>query len=437
MLERIRKFVAPPVFEKDEDKTRTAAMLNTILWSQLGILVAINLLFGVVSLFTQEAPQNLAISFVAIALFAGMLLLVHQGYVRGISYLLAFSITGIITYSIAGSPTVSPATLSGLLIPVMMAGHFAGVRGTIIVASVNLLILSSLGYFYEQGWVASPPLALTDLISFGAISTTSAFLLGLASRSIREALTRARQNQEELSMLAQSLEQRVAERTKALAASTEVSRRLSTILNERQLIMEVVEQIKEAFDYYHVHIYLLDENTGDLMMAGGTGDVGAAMLKSRHKISKGKGLVGRAAENNLPVLVTDTARDPNWLPNPLLPETASEAAIPIAIAEKLVGVLDVQHNKVGGLTQVDIDLLQSIANQVAIALLNARSYSLIQQRADREARITSIGQKIQSTTSVEAALQVAVRELGRTLGANDIQVILDAPGLAQNDRKLI
>jgi GAF domain-containing protein len=86
------------------------------------------------------------------------------------------------------------------------------------------------------------------------------------------------------------------------------------------------------------------------------------------------------------------------------------------------------------LKQEDIDLLQSIANQVAIALLNARSYTTMQQRADRESRVTSIGQKIQSTTSIEGALQVAVRELGRTLATNEIQVILDAPGLAKDNR---
>jgi GAF domain-containing protein len=171
------------------------------------------------------------------------------------------------------------------------------------------------------------------------------------------------------------------------------------------------------------------------VMAGGTGDVGAALLGSGHKIHNGKGLVGRASESNLPVLVADTSKDPNWLPNPLLPETSSEAAVPIAIADKSIGVLDVQHNQVGGLKQEDIDLLQSIANQIAIALLNARSYTMIQQRAEREARITSIGQKIQSTTSIEGALQVAARELGRTLGANDIQVILDAPGLAKTGQK--
>jgi ABC-type uncharacterized transport system substrate-binding protein/putative methionine-R-sulfoxide reductase with GAF domain len=242
-------------------------------------------------------------------------------------------------------------------------------------------------------------------------------------------------NNRELQAIQTSLEERVKARTHALVTSTEVSRRLSTILNERQLIIEVVEQIKEAFDYYHVHIYMLDELTGDLIMAGGTGDVGAALLGSGHKILKGKGLVGRAAVNNVPVLVADTSTDPNWLPNPLLPETRSEVAVPIAIADKLLGVLDVQHDKVEGLRQEDIDLLQSIANQVAIALLNARSYTAMQQRADREARITSIGQKIQGTTSIEGALQVAVRELGRMLGANDIQVILDAPGLAKNNQK--
>jgi len=232
-----------------------------------------------------------------------------------------------------------------------------------------------------------------------------------------------------------TLEQRVADRTKALATSAEISRYLSTILNERQLIIEVVEQLKTAFDYYHVHIYLVDEASGNLIMAGGTGDVGASLLGSGHKVLKEKGLVGRAAHNNVAVLVSDTSKDPDWLPNPLLPETKSEAAIPIASADKVLGVLDVQHDVTDRFTKEDIDLLQSLANQVAIALLNARSYVDVQQRADREARITSIGLKIKSTTSIEAALQATARELGRTLGVNDIRVILEAPGTINNSQK--
>lgn len=214
----------------------------------------------------------------------------------------------------------------------------------------------------------------------------------------------------------EGLEGRIADRTRIIATSAEVSRRLSTVLDRQKLVQEVVEQVQGAFGYYHSQIYFFDEAREHLVMAGGTGDAGQQMLARGHKIPAGRGLVGRAAETNTAVLVAETAKDPNWLPNPLLPATQAEAAVPIALGDRVLGVLDIQHDQAFGLDQSDVEVLQSLAFQVAIAYQNARAFSQAQRQADLEALANTIGQKLQAADSVEAALQVAAREVGRALG---------------------
>ncbi len=221
---------------------------------------------------------------------------------------------------------------------------------------------------------------------------------------------------DQLDEILNSLEQRVADRTKALAASTEVSRRLSTFMNQRQLMIEVVEQVKSAFNYYHAQIYLFDAAKEELIMAGGTGEVGAVLLGTGHKIAKGKGLVGRAAGTNAPVLIADTTKDPDWLPNPLLPETSSEAAIPISIGDEVVGVLDVQHNIADGLKQEDVELLQSIANQVAIAMQNIRSAEIVAKRATELQTVATISTAAATIQNIQKMLETVVHLTQRGFG---------------------
>ncbi|MCX7608951.1 MAG: GAF domain-containing protein [Anaerolineales bacterium] len=232
---------------------------------------------------------------------------------------------------------------------------------------------------------------------------------------------------ESLQSLVTSLEQRVQERTKALQTLLEISRRLSAATDPNMLATDVVKELQAAFGYYHAHIYFLDKTTGDLIMAGGTGEAGAAMLAAGHTIHRGQGLVGRAAATKTPILVPDVSQAIGWLPNPLLPETKSEAAVPILLGEQVLGVLDVQQNRINGLTEDDVALLQSVAAQVAISLQNAQIYTELATRAELEATINYIGQRIQNTHTIQETLQTALRETSQVLGAKRILIKLVAP----------
>jgi GAF domain-containing protein len=226
------------------------------------------------------------------------------------------------------------------------------------------------------------------------------------------------------------LESRVADRTKALAASAEVSRSLSTILDADRLVLEVVDQIQHAFDYYHVQIYLFNPEKTVLEMHGGSGEAGQAMLASQHSIPAGRGLVGRAAATAKAVIISDVTQASDWLPSPLLPDTRAEIAVPIMLGEEVTGVLDVQDDEIGGLTEEDAGLLQAVANQVAIALQNARAYDQVQQRALREAQLNEINLRIQQASSIDSVLKIAAEELGKSLRRSTVNVRLESSHLA-------
>lgn len=295
-------------------------------------------------------------------------------------------------------------------------------RVQITIGLALLVIVSALAFLLARS-ISSPIIDLSGVakeISNGnvdiqaKVQTTDE--IGELAKSFNEMTATLRSNLTDLER-----------RANEVTAISEVSRRLSSVLDKQRLLIEVVDQIKSSLDYYHVHIYLLDKDSGDLIMSGGTGEVGQTMLERKHRISKGRGLVGRAAETGAPVLVPDTLKDTSWLPNPLLPETASEIAVPILSETGVVGVLDVQNNIQNSLSERDVELLQSIAYQVSIALKNADTYMEAQSQAERENIINEINRKIQNTSSVEQALQVAIRELGSTLGAKDSRIVLHLP----------
>lgn len=211
------------------------------------------------------------------------------------------------------------------------------------------------------------------------------------------------------------LEQRTADRTRASTLSAAVSRRLSTITDQRQLLTEIADLLKEAFNVYHVQICLLDGRRENLVFAGGTGEAGRMMLERGYQIPVGQGPLGQAAETNSVVHISDVSRDATWLPNPLLPDTKAELAVPIQLGDRALGVIDLHKNTAGTIRQDDIELVQSIGSQLAIALRNVQSYEKAQQQAGQINTFNGILQKIQATQDTDSALQIAAVELGAAL----------------------
>lgn len=431
MLTVIRKFLSLPRLPQDEEKARTAQILNFVLLTLLGTIGM--LLIWILYSDVNGQPQNPAlygITIIAVLAFLGLWLLLRRGYVNGIGLTVVILLTVALLFSGFAVGTLrTPGLVAMLMVVTAIAGLTAG-RATMIASAIANSVMAFVITWAEINGMLPPvqPVLIGGVaISFSIVQALFVALLGLALTNLESSLKQGKESRRLLELSNLDLERQVNERTRALTASIEVSRRLSTILHQDQLIVQVVEQIKQAFDYYHVHIYLNDEKSQGLIMAGGTGEVGQTLLAQGHKIQKGKGLVGRAAETRGAVLVSDTSSEADWLPNPLLPDTKSEIAVPIILGNETLGVLDVQHNTINGLGQEDANLLQSIAYQVAIALKNAQTISSIQRQIEREYLVSAINKKIQNTTTVEHALQVAIQELGTALDVREAQVTLERP----------
>lgn len=225
-----------------------------------------------------------------------------------------------------------------------------------------------------------------------------------------------------------SLEQRVAARTRDLEIVAEVGTATATILESKKLLQEVVDLTKERFHLYHSHIYLLDEKGENLVLTAGAGEPGRIMVAEGRSIPLGReqSLVARAAREGLGVTVNDVTQAPDFLPNPLLPDTRSELAVPMIAGGKVIGVFDIQSEQVGRFMESDVNIQTTLAAQLAVSIQNVRSFEHSKRQADFETQINLIGQKIQRATSIEETLQTAIRELGTATGASRVKASIQS-----------
>lgn len=228
-----------------------------------------------------------------------------------------------------------------------------------------------------------------------------------------------------------SLEQRVADRTKALSSVAEVGIAASTILETDRLLQQVVDLTKERFNLYHAHIYLLNKAGDTLVLASGAGAAGRQMVAEGRSIllDREQSLVARAARERKGVTVNDVTQAPDFLPNALLPDTRSEMAVPMIAGENVIGVFDVQSEGIGRFTDADVAVQTTLSSQVAIAVQNANQYEETRAALAQSEKLFNASDRLSQATNLQELIEYIVESLG--IRAIDRAIL---GSLAYNDR---
>jgi GAF domain-containing protein/HAMP domain-containing protein len=241
-----------------------------------------------------------------------------------------------------------------------------------------MLLFVTIWFSMRQG--LEPIQRLTEtatLISTGdltrIVSETSQDEIGLLAHAFNTMTDRLRE------MIAR-LERRVTERTEdlerkalQLQVTADVAREAAAIHDLEYLLQHVVHVISERFDFYHAGIFLLDEERQYAVLRAASSQGGRQMLARGHKLEIGRvGIVGHVAAEGEPRIALDVGTDAVYFNNPDLPLTRSEVGLPLVSRGEIIGVLDVQSTQPSAFSKEDLEILQLLADQVALAIDNAR-----------------------------------------------------------------
>ena len=387
-MSKIKQWLTPPHFE-DEDENRAAGFLHYLLLSFTLViitLVIIQLLTGNGSLQSSFIRIQILLALV----FVGLVIGVNQGYVKLASY--TFVITGwvavnFLAWNAAG---IRDTGYIANIIIILLAGLLLGWRTALLFAGLSIIAGWGFAYAETNGITETNITTASSIVlDLTFIYILIAIILSITIGSLENSVKRVKISEksledanEDLRKAQEGLEARVAEQTRDLALAAELGQDISQIRDFDELLTTAVERIRSRFDLYYAQIYLTNEDKTLLELSAGTGMVGEALLKRGHQLPLDtRSINGRAAQEKHPVLVADTAQSPIFRPNPSLPYTRSEMAIPLIVGDRVLGVIDLQSTTPGGLNEDNLSAFESVAGQLAITLENVSLFKAQAQLA--------------------------------------------------------
>ncbi|MBN1581843.1 MAG: GAF domain-containing protein [Anaerolineae bacterium] len=220
----------------------------------------------------------------------------------------------------------------------------------------------------------------------------------------------------------------IERRSRQLQTAAQVARAASSILDPEVLIRQSVELIRGRFDYYYVGLFLVDESGQWAVLRSGTGEPGRQMVKRGHKLEiGGASMIGQCVARGEARITLDVdalsasglaAESPRRFDNPLLPETRSEIALPLTSRGRQIGALTIQSTQEEAFSEEDIAALQTMADQLAVAIQTATLFEQVQVQAEQERLVRSITDQIHRATDRQEIMRITLRELGQVLGAS-------------------
>jgi GAF domain-containing protein len=397
MQNAFRKFFASPVFSEDEDKTRSAAILNILGWSTMFIVVTLLFIRIVEGRDINLVEVNLALILIVIAI-ALMLFLSRQGYIRTAGLLFVTTIWMGLSYLTWIADGIRDVAFFGYSIPILMAGLLLGWQGAL--SFTILSIFSGWALAYAETYQLFFP-TLDEPLNFARDMTGVFALVGiiiyLTITNLQTALKKSRSAAQELSLSNQELnelrvdlEKRVEERTSELnkratqlEAVSSVARTIASVQEIDTLLPAITRLVSQQFGFYHVGIFLLDQPSRNAVLRAANSPGGIQMLGRRHSLPlDSHSIVGYSALRGEPRIALDVGTDSVYFNNPDLPDTRSEMAIPLRVAGEVIGALDVQSTETNAFSQEDINVLTTLADQIAIAIENARLFGEARKALD-------------------------------------------------------
>lgn len=291
-----------------------------------------------------------------------------------------------------------------LLTVPFMAAVFFGWRRARLALGLTALTLAVFTWVFVSGRLVIPVEEQVVAASFGSwaskivVFVMLALMLALSQdylfRRLVTALSTSHELTREIEGQRLTLERQVGERTADLArraryleATSEVAREAAAVLDPRQLLSQVVNLVSERFGFYHTGIFLVDASREWAELQAASSEGGQRMLERGHRLRVGmEGIVGYVTGRGESRIALDVGEDAVHFDNPDLGETRSEMALPLKARGDTIGALDVQSQEAGAFSAEDVAVLQTLADQVAIAISNLRLFEQAQGALKAERR---------------------------------------------------